>query len=169
MTLEEVKRIPMADIVQRYGFRPNRAGFIHCPFHNGDRGASMKIYQNDAHCFGCGWNGDAIDFVAKMDDLSFKEAFLVLGGSYEHEDKTEIRRKIQLAEQRRREKDEKEAEERRKRSDLAKYITLLRTGIEYFPVYSDEWCTCQNELPKALYRWDIMTGLEVEWMNETAE
>lgn len=162
MTLEEVKQIPMPEIVQRYGFRPNRAGFIRCPFHPGDKGASLKVYADSWYCFGCGDHGDGIDFVRRMDNLSFKEAFISLGGTYGDEDSAEVRRKIRLAEQRRREKAEKEARERQRRSDLARYITMLRTGIERFQPYSDEWCFCQNELPKALYRWEILNGLEVE-------
>ena len=159
----------MADIVQRYGFQPNRAGFIHCPFHRGDKGASMKVYQKDAHCFGCGWNGDGIDFVAKMDGLSFKEAFLALGGTYEHEDKADVRRKIKQAERRRLEKEAREAERKRQRDAAARYISALRNGIECFPVFSDEWCFCQNELPKWLHRYDILSGLEVMIRNEANE
>ena len=33
----------MRDIVERYGFHPNRAGFISCPFHQGDRTPSLKV------------------------------------------------------------------------------------------------------------------------------
>lgn len=151
----------MADIVQRYGFQPNRAGFIHCPFHNGDRDASLKIYTDSWRCFGCNAHGDQIDFAMHMDGLSFKEAFLALGGTYEHEDKTEVRRKIEQAERQRREKESKEAERKRQRDAAAKYISALRNGIECFPVFSEEWCFCQNELPMWLYRYDILSGLEV--------
>ena len=95
MTLEEVKNYyTMAEIVERYGFRPNRAGAIHCPFHQGDKGASMKIYKKDYHCFGCGAHGDQIDFVARMDGLSFREAFISLGGTYDDQDREEVREKI---------------------------------------------------------------------------
>ena len=56
MTKEELKqRYSMKEIVEQYGFRPNRAGFIRCPFHTGDRDASLKIYEKDFHCFGCEW------------------------------------------------------------------------------------------------------------------
>ena len=86
MTKEELKqRYSMKEIVEQYGFRPNRAGFIRCPFHTGDRDASLKIYEKDFHCFGCGANGDIFDFVQGMDGVSFREAFLSLGGTYRQE------------------------------------------------------------------------------------
>ena len=84
MTSEEIKRtVFMEELVERYGLYPNRAGFIVCPFHKGDRNASLKIYKDSFYCFGCGAAGDVFDFVRKMDGMSFKEAFLFLGGEYE--------------------------------------------------------------------------------------
>ena len=44
MTLDEIKQIPMREIVERYGFHPSRSGFIHCPFHQCDKGGSLKVY-----------------------------------------------------------------------------------------------------------------------------
>ena len=55
-----------------YQLRVNRAGFIACPFHD-DRTPSMKV---DArfHCFGCGADGDVIDFAARLHGLDVKPA-----------------------------------------------------------------------------------------------
>ncbi|MCC8101182.1 MAG: CHC2 zinc finger domain-containing protein [Clostridiales bacterium] len=84
MTAEEIKsQYTMRDILARYGIQPNRAGFCHCPFHKGDREPSMKVYEKDWHCYGCNRNGDIFTFVQLMDGLSFKDAFLSLGGTYE--------------------------------------------------------------------------------------
>lgn len=84
MTSEEIKRtVSMTELVWKYGLYPNRAGFIRCPFHNGDKNASLKIYKDSFYCFGCGASGDVFDFVRRMDGMSFKEAFLFLGGEYE--------------------------------------------------------------------------------------
>ena len=47
-----------------YGFHVNRTGKIICPFHN-DKNPSMKV-DNRFHCFGCGADGDVIDFVSKL-------------------------------------------------------------------------------------------------------
>ena len=84
MTVEEIKAAySMRDIVERYGFRPTRAGFIPCPFHSGDRQASLKVYDRDFHCHACGAHGDIIDFVMMMDDVDFKTAYQSLGGEYQ--------------------------------------------------------------------------------------
>lgn len=160
MTLEEVKQIPMRDVVERYGFTPNRAGFIHCPFHSGDKGASLKIYKKDWYCHACGAGKDQIDFVMRMDDLSFKEAFQALGGNYGDGNKEETRRKIRLAEAKRQKRAEEEAKTREQRRANNNYITALRNGVSTFPPFSAEWCFCQDELAKELYRHDALNGME---------
>lgn len=74
MTSEEIKRtVFMEELVERYGLYPNRAGFIVCPFHKGDRNASLKIYKDSFYCFGCGAAGDVFDFVRKMDGMLYRE------------------------------------------------------------------------------------------------
>lgn len=161
MTLDEIKRIPMREIVERYGFTPNRARFIHCPFHQGDKGASLKVYARDWHCHACGAHGDQIDFVRRIDGLSFKEAFIALGGTYDNEDKEEISKKIRQTEKERQEKAEREARMKQRRDDNNRCISLLRNGLSSFPALSDEWCFCQNELTYQLYLHSILNGLEV--------
>ena len=84
MTREDIKqKYSMRDIVEQYGFKPNRAGFISCPFHTGYRSPSMKIYEKDFHCHACGANGDIFTFVQMIDHVDFKTAFQSLGGTYE--------------------------------------------------------------------------------------
>lgn len=69
MIFNEVKDLlSMAEVVRFYGYEPNRAGFICCPFHN-ERTASTKIYARDFHCFGCGAHGDVVDFVGRLFNL----------------------------------------------------------------------------------------------------
>lgn len=55
----------------------NRIGMALCPFH-ADKTASMDIRKNFYHCYGCGAQGDVIDFVMKTQGLSFKEAITKL-------------------------------------------------------------------------------------------
>ena len=55
-----------------YGIKVRRNGMACCPFHD-DKNPSMKVDQR-FHCFGCGEDGDVIDFTAKLFDLSQKEA-----------------------------------------------------------------------------------------------
>ena len=57
---------------EAYGFQPNRSSMICCPFHT-DRNPSMKV-DSRFHCFGCGADGDVIDFTAKLFQLSLRRA-----------------------------------------------------------------------------------------------
>ena len=70
---EAVKlNITARQAAETYGFRPNRSSMICCPFH-ADRNPSMKV-DFRFHCFGCGVDGDVIDFTAKMFQLSLRQA-----------------------------------------------------------------------------------------------
>ena len=65
---QEVReRVSALDVAQLYGFHPNRAGFIPCPFHH-ERTASLKLYPGAKgfYCFGCHTGGSVIDFVAQL-------------------------------------------------------------------------------------------------------
>lgn len=68
--------VTITDILNRYGFTPNRAGFIVCPFHT-EKTASMKIYTktNTYKCFGgCGAYGGVIDWVMNRENVPTTEA-----------------------------------------------------------------------------------------------
>lgn len=161
MTVDEIKEaVSMLDILERYGIE-NRRGMVSCPLHK-DKTPSMKIYKNGFRCFSCGWNGDVFDFVMRMDDLSFKEAFMALGGTYDTKDREEVKQKIRQAEKRRQARAEKEARLKRRIDENNRYISALRNGTEYFPVYSEEWCFCQNALPYQLYLHDILNEMRAD-------
>ena len=64
MEISEIKqRLTMLQVLQHYTLKPDRNGMLKCPFHPDDT-ASMKIYPgtNTFNCFGCGKNGDGIEF-----------------------------------------------------------------------------------------------------------
>lgn len=67
------ERLTMREVLERYGYEPNKKGFVCCMFHN-EKTPSMKIFDKDYHCFGCGEHGDVITFVQKLFNLSFQEA-----------------------------------------------------------------------------------------------
>ena len=70
---EAVKQsVSTRDAAAFYGIEVKRNGMACCPFHD-DKNPSMKVDQR-FHCFGCGEDGDVIDFTAKLFDLSPKEA-----------------------------------------------------------------------------------------------
>ena len=70
---EAVKQsVSTKEAAEFYGIKVSRTGMACCPFHD-DKNPSMKVDQR-FHCFGCGADGDVIDFTAKLFDLSPKEA-----------------------------------------------------------------------------------------------
>lgn len=150
MTKEEIKQsVKMSEILSRYGLKPNRAGFICCPFHK-EKSASCKIYDDSFYCFGCGATGDIFTFVQSMDNCDFKTAFTILGGTYQkpnfssrmaiyhHQKQMEMRQK----------------EERKKKAELQECLSdidFYRAEIERWSPLSDRWCEAWNALQKALY------------------
>ena len=132
----EIKRlVTVRQVLDRYGYDVNRAGFMRCPFHSGDHTASLKIYQGDRgwHCFGCHKGGSVIDFVMEHDGVSFRAACKTLDAmfslglyrelSFSEYRKAETQRKH--AEQSRREREEKETADRFCRSVLGRYFRWL--------------------------------------------
>jgi P4 family phage/plasmid primase-like protien len=74
---------PVADVVSKY-LELVRAGSEYkarCPFHD-ERTPSFYVNprKSKAFCMGCGWHGDAIDFVAEYENISLAEAAAKLGG-----------------------------------------------------------------------------------------
>ena len=60
------------EAAEHYGLTVNSRGMALCPFHD-DHNPSMKLDER-FHCFGCGEDGDVIDFTAKYFNLSLREA-----------------------------------------------------------------------------------------------
>ncbi len=82
--LERVKeRHAIADVVAAHGvaLRPSGTRFVgRCPFHQDGR-ASLVVYPatRSFFCFGCGAEGDVIDFVRRRTGAGFREALRLLG------------------------------------------------------------------------------------------
>ena len=70
---DAVKRsVTTRQAAELYGYKPDRAGKICCPFHS-DKHPSMKV-DDRYYCFGCQATGDVIDFTAKLFSLTPMEA-----------------------------------------------------------------------------------------------
>src|SRR5699024_9292241 len=75
--LEVVKQsVTAREAAELYGIAVGRGGMACCPFHD-DRQPSMKV-DTRFHCFGCGADGDVIDFTVRLYGLSPKEAAVKL-------------------------------------------------------------------------------------------
>lgn len=159
MTKDEIKeKCSMRDVAEQYGLHPNRAGFISCPFHSGDRTPSLKIYKKDFHCHACGANGDIFDFVMRMDGLSFREAFQSLGGTYERPSFSSDVAIYRARKQREmKEKQARRDAEDRELNNLL--ISVYRRHMERSEPLSDIWRDCYNRLQKELYRHEILNEM----------
>ena len=90
---EVVKQsVAVREAAEMYGIAVGRGGMACCPFHD-DRHPSMKV-DTRFHCFGCGADGDVIDFTARLYDLSPKEAAEKLAQDFglSYDSKAPIRR-----------------------------------------------------------------------------
>ena len=137
MTLfEAVKQsVTTRQAAEYYQLRVNRAGFIACPFHN-DRTPSMKVDER-FHCFGCGADGDVIDFVARLYQLDVKSAAEKLAADFYilHE---KVKRKARTVPMYKEEKLYRKLEARCFRV-LSGYLHLLRQWeVEYAPQPEDD-------------------------------
>lgn len=86
MTVEEIKaRVDLKAEAERRGVKLAHAGGDEwkgkCPIHK-DENPSFCVNVKDRvwHCHGCKKGGSVLDFVMQCDGLSFKDAFLKLGG-----------------------------------------------------------------------------------------
>ena len=123
----------------------------------------MKIYPKDYHCFACGANGDIFTLLEQYEGISFREAFLELGGEY-----PDAKKESWFARRRRRyggltreaagkrPAGRARAEEAEKEI-LRRTIRLLWTCVRLFEPLSDAWCDSYNQLQFAAY--------ELEYLN----
>ena len=149
-----------------YQLRVNRAGFAICPFHK-DRTPSMKV---DArfHCFGCGADGDVIDFAARLHGLDAKPAAEKLASDFHIPYEKTGRRAKPMRSVKSEEQMYRRLEDRCYRV-LSDYLNLLRQWeVDYAPQPEDEiW---QPLFTEALQRKDhIEYLLDVLLSESTAE
>lgn len=104
------ERVSIMEVLSYYNLRPNRSGFLCCPFHSGDRTASLKVYpeQNSWYCYGCQRSGSVIDFVMGMEMVGFAEAIRRLNERY---NLNLTRKKPSMQDIRRREQERKRKQE----------------------------------------------------------
>lgn len=160
MTVDEIKdTYTMTDILLRYGMKPNRAGFVRCPFHE-EKTASMKVYKDSYHCFGCGESGDIFAFVQKMDGVNFKEAFLALGGTYAKENTRAARFAAYEHQRAARTRRKKAAKEKAILSENLARMGELMGLIEDNGLMSDIGADAYNKWQLEVYKNCQLTGVD---------
>jgi len=76
MEITDIKaNLSIETVLNHYNLKPNKTNQVCCPFHD-DKTPSLKIYPetNTYNCFGCGSNGDVIQFIQDKENLSKHEA-----------------------------------------------------------------------------------------------
>ena len=148
----EIKRaLPAREVLEHYGFHPSRTGFLQCPFHQGDKHGSLKVYDGERgwHCFGCGRGGSVIDFVMELFGIGFREACLRLNEEFHlglsdrkpsRAEVSALLRARQEAEARR----EREAEEYRQVAEEHRYWWEV---LKYFDFPHPLWCEAVKRQP----------------------
>ncbi|NQZ75960.1 MAG: hypothetical protein HRT61_07595 [Ekhidna sp.] len=81
MEIAEIKqRLPLAQVLDHYGLKPDKNHRLNCPFHQ-DKTPSLQVYYKTQSCYcfstNCPTNGkslDVIDFVMHKESCSKHEA-----------------------------------------------------------------------------------------------
>ena len=69
MEIRDIKsHLSILTVLSSYNLKPNKNNMLACPFHE-DKAPSLKIYTetNTFNCFGCGANGDVIEFIQRKE------------------------------------------------------------------------------------------------------
>ena len=153
----------------RYGIHADAAGMARCPFHD-DREPSLKLDKR-FHCFGCGADGDVIDFTAKLFGLPPVEAAEKLARDFV------ISHAGSTPGQRRGKRIARQAQIRKLRFDEAEYRFFLALRRKYFTMLhifetrgpkkpgdplDNAWCEAARDLPRveALFDEYLAAGQE---------
>jgi len=74
ITQDDIERAKLTPIESLFSFKAQHKKYF-CPFHDEERG-SFHIYKdnNSFYCFSCQCGGDSIEFLRKLEGLSFVEA-----------------------------------------------------------------------------------------------
>lgn len=159
MTKEEIKQsVKMSEILSRYGLKPNRAGFISCPFHR-EKSASCKIYDDSFYCFGCGAGGDVFDFVMQYESIPFITAFIELGGTYiSKKGKSRNQIRHEMRDIKAKKNNPVQDPEDSKLKQVEKSILMYETALKTFPPGSEEWYMCQFNLEKEKSKYELLSA-----------
>ncbi len=152
---------------ERYGLRVGHGGMCRCPFHD-DKNPSMKVDKR-FHCFGCQADGDVINFISRLFNITPREAALRLADDFgvQYDSQTQashVRRNSEIS----------EAEIFLHRqayvfSELADYRNLLmQWSMQYAPASMDEefhplFREAICNLPQVEYQLDVLlSGTDTE-------
>ena len=133
-----------------YGVKVRRNNMASCPFHK-DKTPSMKVDKR-FHCFGCGADGDVIDFVSRLYGISSLEAAQKIASDFgiSYDVKSAVTKPKKIFCRKTDAQIYAEAEQRCFRVLSDYYHLLKKWEIDYAPNIDDE--TCHPLFVEALQR-----------------
>lgn len=132
--------VAVKQVAEYYGLNVSRSNMCNCPFHT-DSTPSMKIYDNNYHCFSCGAHGDVIDFTARLFGTSQIEAAKRINEDFHlgfDVDKPVSGREIKLIRHKKEEAEEYSVWEKNAWLAIVSYYKLLCEWREEYVPVSDE-------------------------------
>lgn len=157
--------VDMLRCLDRYGLRPNRGGFICCPFHSEDTPSCRVTPDNKhLHCFGCGEHADVISFVMKYFGITFREAVQKIDGDFNlgiDRSKQSYRERKMLSERVRRVEEEKRREREKFEALYLRYenaldvVCAIDVIMREFEPTSEEWAAAARRKEAASYFLDL--------------
>lgn len=135
------KTVTSRQVVEHYGFTPDRAGYICCPFH-GEKTGSLKVHKSGWYCYGCHEGGDAVEFIRLYERCRFNQAVakadLYFNLGLVKAEKTTL---DDIYARRKAEQEKRKAEDALKASKAAFSAALEQDWAECWDVYRSAWST----------------------------
>ena len=163
------KTITSRQIVEYYGFKPDRGGYICCPFH-GEKTASLKVHKSGWYCYGCHEGGDVIEFIRLYERCRFNQtvakADLYFNLGLVKAEKTSLQ---DIYKRRQTEQDKRKAEDALRASKTAFSARLEKDWAECWEAYREAWST-QIDQRTAILWWNMAIAEDMlEYIDYCAE
>lgn len=157
MTSEEIKEsVNMPDVISGMYHISIKNRMCCCPFHD-DRTPSMRVHEKSAYCFTCAKQWDVFSFIQDMDGVGFKDAFITLGGTYEHSDNKAVEFGLRTKREIRKAELERTMRENKRRfNEVSHALMVAEIGCDVHEPYSDEWCFYINAREYMRYVFDAI-------------
>ena len=158
--------VTMRELAEKLGFKVDRAGFMACPFHQGDHTASMKLYggKRGYYCFGCHQGGNIIQFVMQYLNMDFEPATRYIAGAFhipleesDNMSKEAVRESARRMELRKAENERIQAERKAKEkrlNDLSKQMQSCQRMLDMFEPMGSVWCRLIQRHQALENEWD---------------
>lgn len=135
------KTVTSRQVVEHYGFKPDRGGYICCPFH-GEKTPSLKVHKSGWYCYGCHEGGDAVEFIRLFERCRFNQAVakadLYFGLGLVKAEKVSL---ADIYARRKTEQEKRKADHALRASKTAFSARLDKDWSDCWAVYRDGWST----------------------------